>query len=254
MMTRFEEELRPELLELLLPPARAGAAVDDEVDVDTATSALVVVTWSKVELPLTVRIVVTTCCVSLITDLDRVIVDRSAVVESTGVDSPWLVEGCEDSVPEAAVVEPGVGVGDPDEGCEVTVSVVGAGDADCVATVAEGAADEGVETAAEDGVLDVAAELPAVDVGRAVAELELIPVPRGTLARFCRAISISTSLTATAWYSIVVSRSKRGMAVSPNIVSCIKQKLMKLQVESKSGSQSKVVLVAVTGQRDRAGP
>ena len=219
MMTRFEEELRPELLELVLPPARPGAAVDDEVDVDTATSALVVKTWSKVELPLTVRIVVTTCCVPLITDLERVIVDRSEVVESMGVDGPWLVEGREDSVPEGAVVELGVGVGDPDGGCEVTESVVGAGDADCVATVAEGAVDEGVEAAADVALFEVVAELPAVDVGGAAVELELTPVPRGTVARLCRAISIS--LTATAWYSIVVSRSKRGMAVSPNIVSCI---------------------------------
>ena len=223
-MTRFEEELRPELLELLLPPARPGAAVDDEVDVDTATSALVVKTWSMVELPLTVRTVVTTCCVWLIIDLDRVIVDRSEAVESMVLDGPWLVEGREDSVPEGAVVEPGVCVGDPDEGCEVTVSVVGAGDADCVATVAVGAADEGVEVAADGAVFDVAAELPAVDVGGAAAELELTPVLRGTVARFCRAISISISLTATAWYSIVVNRSKRGMAVSTNILSCITQK------------------------------
>lgn len=73
MMTRLEEELRPELFELLLPPAKPGAAVDVEVVVDTALSALVVRVWSKVELPLTVRIVVTTCCIALLTDVDGVI-------------------------------------------------------------------------------------------------------------------------------------------------------------------------------------
>lgn len=41
-MIRLDDGLIPELFELLLPPARPGATVDDETDVDTATRALVV--------------------------------------------------------------------------------------------------------------------------------------------------------------------------------------------------------------------
>ena len=86
MMTRFEEELRPELFELVPLPAKPGAAVDEEVEVDTATSALVVKVWAKVELPLTVWTVVVTCWVLLMTDSDEVAVERSEVVDSVPVD------------------------------------------------------------------------------------------------------------------------------------------------------------------------
>ena len=46
MIIRFEEELSPELLELLSPPLKPGDGVD--VDVDTGTTALVVKTCSRV--------------------------------------------------------------------------------------------------------------------------------------------------------------------------------------------------------------
>lgn len=70
MMIRFDDELSPELLELLSPPARPGVGV--VVDVDTGTSALVVRTCSRVWLPLTVWMVVTTRWVLLMTDFDGV--------------------------------------------------------------------------------------------------------------------------------------------------------------------------------------
>ena len=70
MMIRFDDELSPELLELLPPPAKPGVGV--VVDVDTGTSALVVSTCSRVWLPLTVWMVVTTCWDLLMTDVEGV--------------------------------------------------------------------------------------------------------------------------------------------------------------------------------------
>ena len=61
MIVRLVDGLNPELFELLSLPASPGAAVEVEVDVETATSALVVRTWLNVLLPLTVTIVDVTC-------------------------------------------------------------------------------------------------------------------------------------------------------------------------------------------------
>lgn len=83
-MIRFEDVLSPELLELLPPSLKPGV----DVDVDTGTTAEVVSTCSKVRLPLTVRIVVTTCWVLLMTDLDGVGVVLPEAVVPLVIDGP----------------------------------------------------------------------------------------------------------------------------------------------------------------------
>lgn len=215
MMTRLEEELRPELFELLLPPAKPGAAVGKEVEVDTALSALVVRVWSKVKLPLTVRIVVTTCCVALITEFDVLIDERSELVDWVPVDC--LGEDCEaPELEEDVVMSSDVGVREADCVCEAKESVVVV-DAEVVVVDIEGALDEGFETAAEGVVFDAAAEVAAVDATVAEGVFELTPVPRGTFCRFCRAISMSS--IALTPHSKVVKRSNRDMVVGPSIMS-----------------------------------
>ena len=57
---------RPELVELVLDDSRLAAPLDVAVGV-TATNALVVTISGTVLLPLTVSIVVMTCCVLLLT-------------------------------------------------------------------------------------------------------------------------------------------------------------------------------------------
>ncbi len=222
MMTRLEEELRPELFELLLPPANPGAAVDKEVEVDTALSALVVRVWSKVELPLTVRIVVTTCCVALITEFDVLIDERSELVDWVPVDC--LGEDCEaPELEEDVAMSSDVGVREADCVCEAKESVVVV-DAEVVVVDIdiEGALDEGFETAAEGVVFDAAAEVAAVDATVAEGVFELTPVPRGTFWRFCRAISMSS--IALTPHSKVVKRSNRDMVVGPSIMSKSEEK------------------------------
>ena len=215
MMTRLEEELRPELFELLLPPAKPGAAVDKDVEVDTALSALVVRVWSKVELPLTVRIVVTTCCVALITEFDGLIDERSELVDWVPVDGP--TEDCETpGLEEDVVVRSDVDVREIDCVCEAEESVVVV-DAEVVITGTEGAADEGFETAADGVVFDAATEVAAVEATVVEGVFELTPVPRGTFCRFCSAISMST--IALTPHSRVVKRRNRGMVVGPSIMS-----------------------------------
>lgn len=58
MIVFLADELRPELLELLPPELRLGESVEEALA--AATAELVVKTDVKVELPLTVTIVVTT--------------------------------------------------------------------------------------------------------------------------------------------------------------------------------------------------
>lgn len=81
MIVRFVDELSPELFELLLSPTNPGAAVEVEVEVETATRAPVVTTWLKVLLPLVVTTVVTTCWVLLRTDLDAKTTEESDRVD-----------------------------------------------------------------------------------------------------------------------------------------------------------------------------
>lgn len=215
MMTRLEEELRPELFELLLPPAKPGAAVDKEVEVDTALSALVVKVWSKVELPLTVRIVVTTCCVALIIEFDGLIDEWSELVDWVPVDCP--IKDCETpGLEEDVVMSSDLDVREADCVCEAKESVVVV-DAEVVIIDTEGAADEGLETAADGVVFDAVTEVAAVDAMVAEGVFELTPVPRGTFCRFRRAISTSTM--ALTPHSKVVKRSNREMVVGPSIMS-----------------------------------
>lgn len=110
-MIRFDDELSPELLELLSPPAKPGVGVVTEVD--TGTSALVVSTWSRVVLPLTMWMVVTTRWVLLMTDVDGVpvVVWREEPVSLLPGDVPplALLETPElpefDAAPALAVLE-----------------------------------------------------------------------------------------------------------------------------------------------------
>lgn len=215
MMTRLEEELRPELFELLLPPAKPGAAVDKDVEVDTGLSALVVRVWSKVELPLTVRIVVITCCVALITEFDGLIDEWSVFVDWVPVDSP--IEDSETAgFDEDVVPSWDVDVREVDCVCEAEESVAIV-DAEVVIIGSEGAADEAFETAAAGVVFDGATEAAVVDATVAEAVFELTPVPRGTFCRLCRAISMST--IALTPHSKVVKRRNRELVVGPSIMS-----------------------------------
>lgn len=214
MMTRLEEELRPELFELLLPPAKPGAAVDTEVEVDTALSALVVNVWSKVELPLTVRIVVTTCCVALKTEIDWLVDERSELVDWVPVDGP--IEDCDTPwLEEDVVVNSDLDVREADCVCEAKELVVVV-DAEVVIIDTEGAADEDSEAAADGVVFETETEVAAADATVAEGVFELTPVPRKTFCRFCRAIS--TSKIALTPHSEVVKRSNREMVVDPSIM------------------------------------
>lgn len=80
IIVRFDPELRPELPE---PPSlelRLGVVVLSVTAVVTATRALVVSTWEKVLLPLTVRTVVTTSLVALDTLVVVIVVGVAELV------------------------------------------------------------------------------------------------------------------------------------------------------------------------------
>lgn len=113
---------------------------------------------------------------------------------------------------------------DVDDVCEVTLPVVGVADTGVLVADAEGAAEEGVEITADGELSDGVAAAAADGLTVAEAGLGAAPVPRGTLARCCSAISIS--LTALTPYSKVASSNKRGMTVVPSIMRRLARKLM----------------------------
>ena len=111
-----------------------------------------------------------------------------------------------------------------DDGCEAILSVVGVADTDVVAIGTKGAVEEGVETAADGTLFDGAADVAAVDFVVAEAELGVTPVPSGTFARCCRAMSMW--LAALTLCSKVMKSSRRGIAMSLSITFYLAQKQM----------------------------
>ena len=96
------------------------------------------------------------------------------------------------------------------------MSVVGVGDIDPIVIDAEGATGEDVDATADGEVFDDGLEVVADGTAAAEVGLEVIPVPRGTLARLCKATSISS--TAVTWYSKAFNSTKRDKSARPSMI------------------------------------